>query len=218
MCEVTWNTWGTCERSWCQCTSPHVLKILCFSWFLFLLSVGVVVLWLVFTCQTARTLRLKFESPFTPTVILMFHEHVLSVSSDLFDLSIHFISLSLHLSYLPALPAALDTFYFLNVVDNMPAHFRWGAGPPGQKKLLHTSCHTPEGKKEKWIDALRRSSDRPTMENCKDQNGTITYIRAIQGQSRGAKINPFYFLWQGYRWIGKNTHSTRAALPTTNQS
>ena len=32
MCEVTWNTWGTCvlERSWCQCMSLHALKILRF--------------------------------------------------------------------------------------------------------------------------------------------------------------------------------------------
>ena len=29
-CEVTWNTWGTCERSWCQGMSHHALKILRF--------------------------------------------------------------------------------------------------------------------------------------------------------------------------------------------
>ena len=46
--------------------------------------------------------------------------------SDLFDFSFHYISflfifLILLLFLLPY------TFYFLNVVDNKPAHFRWGA-------------------------------------------------------------------------------------------
>ena len=30
MCEVTWNTWESCERSWYQCLSHHALKILRF--------------------------------------------------------------------------------------------------------------------------------------------------------------------------------------------
>ena len=209
MCEVTWNTWGTCERSWCPCMSLHALKILRFH------SLSFCCVFLDRCTHTAAQVAQVWVL-FTPSSFSCF-VRVLSVSSDLFDLSIHLISY-LFISLIFLLFLLPYTLYFLDVVDNKPAHFRWGAGPPGQKKLLHTSCHTPEGKKEKWIDALRRSSDRPTMENCKDQNGTITYIRAIQGQSRGAKINPFYFLWQGYRWIGKNTHSTRAALPTTNQS
>ena len=28
MCVVTWNTWWTCERGWCQCMSLHAFKIL----------------------------------------------------------------------------------------------------------------------------------------------------------------------------------------------
>ena len=47
-----------------------------------------------------------------------------------FDLSTHFI-------YFLLLFLLLYTFYFLDVVDNKPMHFRWGAGPPGQKELLH---------------------------------------------------------------------------------
>ena len=35
ICEVTWNTWEICERSWCQCMSHHALKILRFSLSLF---------------------------------------------------------------------------------------------------------------------------------------------------------------------------------------
>ena len=34
---------------------------------------------------------------------------------------------------------------------------------------------------EKWIDAVGRSADKPRTENCEDQNGTIVYIRAVQG-------------------------------------
>ena len=30
MCEVTWNTWEICGRSWCQCMRHHALKILRF--------------------------------------------------------------------------------------------------------------------------------------------------------------------------------------------
>ena len=64
MCEVTWNTWRICERSWCQCMSHHTLKILPFRSLSFL-SVSVVVLWLS-SLLDARTLWLKFESSFIP--------------------------------------------------------------------------------------------------------------------------------------------------------
>ena len=65
MCEMTWNTWWTCERSWCQCMSLHALKILRFRCLSFLLSVSVVVLWLS-SLFDARTLWLKFESSLIP--------------------------------------------------------------------------------------------------------------------------------------------------------
>ena len=90
MCEVTWNTWGTCERSWCQCICLHALRILRLRSLSSLLSVSVVVLWLS-SLLDARTLWLKFESPFIPQSSSYFMCAV-SVASDLFDFSIHFIS------------------------------------------------------------------------------------------------------------------------------
>ena len=56
--------------------------------------------------------------------------------SDLFDFSIHLISY-LFISLIFLLFLLPYTFYFLDVVDNKPALFRWGAGPPGQKELSH---------------------------------------------------------------------------------
>ena len=47
--------------------------------------------------------------------------------------------------------------------------------------------------KEEWIDALGRSAEKPRIEYCEDQNGTIIYIRAVQGHSHGARINPTVF-------------------------
>ena len=91
MYDVTWNTWGTCVRTWCQCMSLHALKILRFRSLSFLLSVSVVVLWLS-SLIDARTLsgssRLKFESSFIPSSSSCFMRTV----SDLFDLSIYLTS------------------------------------------------------------------------------------------------------------------------------
>ena len=58
-------------------------------------------------------------------VILKFHAHG-EWSLRLLH-SLHL--LSLHLSLLFLLFLLPYTFYFLDVVDNKPAHFRWGAGP-----------------------------------------------------------------------------------------
>ena len=52
---------------------------------------------------------------------------------------------------------------------------------------------TQNRKQEKWIDAHSRSTDKPRMEYSEDQNGTITHIRAVQGQSHGVIIPPFLF-------------------------
>ena len=107
---------------------------------LFLLSVSVVVLWL-FSLIDARTLWLKFESSFTPSSSSCFIRTV----SDLFDLSIHFISfLFISLIYLHFL--LLSTFYFLKVVDNKPAHYRWGGS---LAKKNSTCCLSEEGEKFK---------------------------------------------------------------------
>ena len=58
--------------------------------------------------------------------------------SDLFDLSMHFISY-LFISLFFLLFLHLETFCFLNVVDIKSAHFRLGAGPPWPKQILHRS-------------------------------------------------------------------------------
>ena len=49
---------------------------------------------------------------------------------------------------------------------------------------------------EKWSDTLGRSGDKPRMECCDDQNGTIMYKRAVQEHGHGAKINPTFFLFE----------------------
>ena len=46
---------------------------------------------------------------------------------------------------------------------------------------------------EDWIDELSRATDKPRMEYCEDQNGTILSIRALQGHSQGVAINPNLF-------------------------
>ena len=47
--------------------------------------------------------------------------------------------------------------------------------------LLKDAEQTQDWNKEQWIDTLSRSADKPRMEYCEDQNGTIQYIRALQG-------------------------------------
>ena len=51
---------------------------------------------------------------------------------------------------------------------------------------------TQKWNKEKLVDALRRSTDKPRMEYCKDQDGTVIYIRAVQGHSHGSKIKHLF--------------------------
>ena len=42
----------------------------------------------------------------------------------------------------------------------------------------------------KSIDALSRSADKPRLEYCEDQYGTIICSRPVQGHNYGAQINP----------------------------
>ena len=75
---------------------------------------------------------------------------------------------------------------------------------------LNDAEHTQEWNKETWIEALRHSTDKPRMEYCEDENGTIIHIRAVQGHTVMV-----------LHWIQPcllETYSTRAALPTVNQS
>ena len=188
MCEVIWNTWRTCERSWCQWMRLHALKILHFRSLSFLLSVSVVVLWLS-SLIDARTLpgssRLEFESSFIPSSYSCFMR-VLSVSSDLFDLSIHFISY-LFISLIFLLFLLPYTFYFLDVVDNMPAHFRWGAGPLAKK---NSSTHL-------WRQRSRDQDDhkgkKPHNETCFQDPQSCPWL-VIRSNQLGPK-NPYQIHW-----------------------
>ena len=52
-----------------------------------------------------------------------------------------------------------------------------------------------------------------TNPDCEDQNGTIIHIRAVTRTQSWCYNQPqLYFLGQRYRRIGRNTHSTLAAL------
>ena len=102
--------------------------------------------------------------------------------------------------------------------------------------LRHGGCHEADGavrwayilsllegaedwNKEKSFDGLGRSSGKPRMECCEDQNGTIIYIRAVQGHSHGVTINPNMFSLREIPLNWKDhTHSTRRSVVTTNQS
>ena len=50
--------------------------------------------------------------------------------------------------------------------------------------------------KEEWFDVLSRSTDKPRREYCEDQNGTVIYIRALQGHGHGFTINSDLFSLQ----------------------
>ena len=84
MCEVTWNTWWTCERNWCQCMGLHELKIFRFRS-------------LSFCCQLVSLAQVF------ALFIVVFHAHGEWPLRPLHSLHL----LSLHFSYFPALPAAL---------------------------------------------------------------------------------------------------------------
>ena len=78
---------------------------------------------------------LKFESSFIPWSSSCFMRTV-SVASDLFDFSIHFISF-LIISLITLLFLLPDTFNFLNVVNKYPAHIRWLPWHPGRERASH---------------------------------------------------------------------------------
>ena len=88
-----------------------------------------------FPCLDARTLWLKFESPFIPWSSSCFMR-IVSVASDLFDLSFNFISF-LIISLITLLFLLPDIFNFLNVVDKYPAYFRWGPWHPDRERASH---------------------------------------------------------------------------------
>ena len=49
------------------------------------------------------------------------------------------------------------------------------------------------GTKDNSIVAFSRFCDKPRIEYCEEQNGTIIYIRAVQGHSHGGELNPTFF-------------------------
>ena len=60
-----------------------------------------------------------------------------SVASDLFDFSLHFISF-LIISLITLLFLLPDIFNFLDVADKYPAYFRWGPWHPGRERAFHS--------------------------------------------------------------------------------
>ena len=83
-------------------------------------------------CLDARTLWLKFESPFMPWSSPCFMRTV-SVASDHFDFSIHFISF-LIISLIFLLFLLPDTFNFLNVADKYLRTSAEGLGTLAENK------------------------------------------------------------------------------------
>ena len=98
-------------------------------------------------CLDVRTLWLKSESSRIPWSSSCFMRTV-SVASDLFDFSIHFMSF-LIVSLIFLLFLLPDTFNFLNVVDTYPAYFRWGPWHPGRERSSHRPCT------QKWVATTR---------------------------------------------------------------
>ena len=84
--------------------------------------------------------------------------------------------------------------------------------------LLKDAEHTQDWKKARWIDVLGRSTDKPRMEYCEEQLGTIRYIRALQGHSHGVAINPNLFSSKQVPFVWKEHLFHRTVLPTANQS
>ena len=84
--------------------------------------------------------------------------------------------------------------------------------------LLKDAEHTQDRKKARWIDVLGRSTDKPRMEHCEEQSGTIRYIRALQGHSHGVAIHPNLFSSKQVPFVWKEHLFHRTVLPTANQS
>ena len=59
--------------------------------------------------------------------------------------------------------------------------------------IMASAEQTQNWETEKIIDALSRSTDKPRVEYWEGQYETMIYIRAVQGHSHGAKINPTLF-------------------------
>ena len=121
-----------------------------------------------FSClRGTHTDWLKFESPFTPWSSSWFMRAV-SVASDLFDFSIHFISF-LITSLITLLLVLSDTFNFHDVVDKYPAYFRWGPWHSGRVRAsLFRSLRANRGSLVTSPSARRslmRAEDEPIFQN-----------------------------------------------------
>ena len=49
--------------------------------------------------------------------------------------------------------------------------------------LVGDAEHTQDWNQEEWIDVLSRSTDKPRVEYCEDQKGTIMHTRSLQGHT-----------------------------------
>ena len=123
-CEVTWNIWEICERSWCHCMSHHASKIPRSS-VVSLLGCLLVSssFWLVSLFKCTHIVAQVWVSVH-PMVIFMIHAHCERCFWSLRLLhSFHLLPhhLSDHLVFL----FSPDTFNFHNVGDECFSYFRW---------------------------------------------------------------------------------------------
>ena len=129
--------------------------------------------------------------------------HVVSVASDLFDFSLHFISF-LIISLITLLFLLPDTFTFLNVVDKYPAYFRWGLWHPGREQLFHT--HTTRRGSKQSVSPRRQTC--PDVARLRLLTMTFTPILShgvlLEGETRESYMdhlrNFWVFPWSVSTW------------------
>ena len=84
--------------------------------------------------------------------------------------------------------------------------------------LLEDAEHTQEWNKDNRLTYSFVLPTNPERSIVSTRKGTVTCIRALQGHNHRVTINPNLFSLKKSVEFGRHTYSTRAALPTTNQS
>ena len=87
----------------------------------------------------------------------------------------------------------------------------WNAKPPVLKGRFQNHLKK-ESADEDWFHCLYLGSFKTRFEICKDENGELRYIRAIQGHSGGIIISPrlMNYVMNPYRWKQFIYHVGRA--------